>query len=154
MPITVVCDCGKRYSAGDGSAGRSFQCKVCGRVLNVPEPDASVPLKPPKQVLDIDTEGWDQPDGGKVPQSKPPQPKRRPVRDFLAWVFWGSGPQFETPPPPRPMSEDRWRAEMLEYQAKISFRLGCLVWVGVVVLLLLWSIRVSPIEVIVRGFLR
>ncbi len=36
MRITVQCGCGKRYSAPDTSAGRTFPCKECGTTLTVP----------------------------------------------------------------------------------------------------------------------
>jgi hypothetical protein len=45
MPISVVCQCGKRLVAKDELAGKSLRCPACAQVVVVPLAAASAPAK-------------------------------------------------------------------------------------------------------------
>jgi hypothetical protein len=43
MPISVVCQCGKKFLAKDEHAGARTKCPVCGQPLTIPKPGDSKP---------------------------------------------------------------------------------------------------------------
>lgn len=43
MPISVVCECGKKFVAKDEHAGARTKCPVCGQPLTIPKPGDSKP---------------------------------------------------------------------------------------------------------------
>jgi hypothetical protein len=40
MPISLTCECGKKYRVKDTLAGKKIRCADCAEVLKVPAPDA------------------------------------------------------------------------------------------------------------------
>jgi hypothetical protein len=45
MPIVVTCECGKRFNVKDEFAGKRGKCPVCGHILVVPAPEATIPVE-------------------------------------------------------------------------------------------------------------
>src|SRR5437763_5006524 len=51
MPISVICDCGKKTTVGDPLAGKTIRCPGCGGELYIPassSPAGAAPGKPGK----------------------------------------------------------------------------------------------------------
>ncbi len=69
MPITVLCHCGRKFSANDRLAGRSINCPSCGRTISVPPPASDAADEDDELTLAPDPE-FDEP---QVPEHSVPR---------------------------------------------------------------------------------
>lgn len=116
MSIVVECGCGKKVRVGDSMAGRAMKCPACNSPLSVPLPGLGA-------VVDTTEEE----EGPAAPATAPR------VSLFRRW----SASRRHLPPPPPPTLEQNV-ARLVADLAEVRGQMGCLIALGVVLLILLW----------------
>lgn len=105
MPMTVTCDCGKKFRLPDDAAGKRFKCPECGEIIQPGGEAESQPAVAAPVILDNDPQP-------KRPSPKKPQPRRTAQRP--------SRPEAKRRPASNPRNRKeqiiaKLRREMSEY---------------------------------------